>query len=1078
MAIVPQPLTPSSSHVPLIRSLHSAITSLPRSSLQPSLINYVLFPITQILQQTSPSQLPDSLLEAIFQLLAYVVDAWQGCEGGMDKTALEQLWRFTIASVAMVKGKGKGRQVSQEVKLQATALLDALLSRPTNAMLDTVKDAKSPLMPTLFQSITFLLDTAAPEPRHPQLQRASLKLLKAILPMYLRGKLNILAAILPGTISTLSKMLHAAGVNVKGETVELALGLMQEAIVLTLSDEGLRREGLLRPKIDDLSQLSDWDPPGDSKPSSSNEPFPQITRSYLEFTSAQLLKALVPIMSSLSIHTNPTARQAVADLAYRLLSRCAESLPDLVPHCLSALLLLSQDEFDPVREYVRGRLRQLDISFSLVDLLSDVMSSIPRMILSGQSEKVERLTKMGTAVAELTANDTSPLAILLGPHGRVERWIGPLLSCLEFGRPSTWRMENDSAKRLAEKGWEEQIFSRVEQGDFPTLPLRHVESERTVRTIREMLIAMGSAAGDSGLHTVEYLVGVSQSSRPARSAPALWVAQFILDGIARGQVGSAEGRVSKATRKMAREVARAMVEMDEEKIEEWPEDNQSPTDELVLVERSKGIGEVSLLPHKVHQSQSKDTLHEQGQRSVLTALSLSTLALSSRILSSSFRPLLLNALYHLLSHLASPQSLVQNYAGIALSQVAYSCGYSSERAMVIDNVDYVINVVSQRLTHTNLSSTAPLVLIAMIRLVGAEIVPIVHDVVDEIFDALDDFHGYEVLASGLLAVLVALIDVMAKEIEADGPSGARRAKLAELRRVDLPPEPERDFEQFVKWYGERSEERKEDINRMLERAPQRAWGTDRDGNEEDAQAEPNGDAEDDKDIPPTRAEAVCAEIVDKSLNFLSHRSPFLRARVLSLTSRATPVLAMGNREGDLLPLIDKHWKVILNRLDDLPYIVSEATELIAALCEHCGDFMGRRILDQVWPRCKRLLETQQAKDHRSALAKRGVIDTEWSVSHRLHIGILRTARWIVEQVPVNDRVLWEMMVLFRPMIDARAHEELQKVAMEVYGLLGKRDGDALWVVLTATRSNEGIWGYLCEPGLDISSSVEILLEGL
>jgi hypothetical protein len=414
--------------------------------------------------------------------------------------------------------------------------------------------------------------------------------------------------------------------------------------------------------------------------------------------------------------------------------------------------------------------------------------------------------------------------------------------------------------------------------------------------------------------------------------------------------------------------------------------------------------------------------------------------------------------------------MLGDYAEIALSHVAYNTGYASVQNLVLDNVDYVVNVVSQRLTYRRLDSQAPLVLIAMIRLVGDEIVPMVHDVVDEIFDALDDYHGYEALATSLLAVLVTLIDVMKAEVDAVGITLERLERKAEMNRMGGPPEPEKDFAKFSQWYDERRQRNQEQVDTVLRRAQERF-------KKDEVEEQPQPEEEEDR---PTRSQEVAKAILSKSVYFLTHPSPFLRARVLALIARATPVLASANRESDLLPSIDQAWGGILNRLDDSePYVVTEAAETIASLCENVGDFMSRRILDYAWPRMKVLLDKQRVLDEKSALARRGLgTETSYSVSHRLHSAVLRTAKFIAQEVPVNDDVLWEMMVVFRWCLDKRVHVDLQARAMDLYRALGRRDGDALWVCLTSTLTGQGVWGYLQESKLDIAVNAAMLLEAV
>nr|XP_031858825.1 uncharacterized protein CI109_005779 [Kwoniella shandongensis]KAA5525897.1 hypothetical protein CI109_005779 [Kwoniella shandongensis] len=1173
MAIASQSPTPYSQHAQLVDSLSSTLSDLPSSTLDSAVINYVLFPITTIIRQSNPASLPDKFLESVFRLLAHTVRAWRELEGGMDITAWEQLWRFCIAAVgprvggSQGKEKGKGKEVSQEVQLEATQLLAALLdpsttpgsqqSHPTPAMLERVATPRSPLLPTLFQTITFLLETAAPSPPYLQLQLSSLRLLRPLIKVYLTRKHEVLAAVLPGCVSAMSKLVHADGKSLKGEVAKEAAGVIEDVVVGTLNDAELRKIGVLRPIVGDLSQLAEeWEataeplppnepPPPSPAPSTTSTsttayPFPPLTSSYLEFTSYQLLSAIPPIIQLLSSHTSDLAKHAAASLAYQLIDQCSESLPLLIPRNLTSLLLLTRDPFDPVRFDAQQKLRvllqngDLVLEPTLLDILSNAINSLPRLVTSQQDLKVDDLARLITAIAE-TANETAQLhtvtkqnaiADLLGPNGAVERWSWALLDCLEFGRPTGWTAAGNTAARTAQLGWEKRPMNGsgvpllLHDGDdaipppgsqFPHLPLRYVESVSTVRALGDMLSALGSAGGEAALHSVEYFVLFAKASsrrQIAKAVSALWVAERLLDGIATSQSEGVEGRVSKAVRKMAKQVVKVIVTIDDNEDDDDEEaaaaassyQEGTTSDALLPVERSKGIDTLTTLldkkpiPNTFAAAETR-RLHVQAQRSLLTALSLQSLALSSRILSSSFRPLLLTALYILLSHLASPQNIIQEYASIALAQVAYHTGYASAQNLVIDNVDYVINVVTQRLTYKRLSTTAPLVLIAMIRLVGEPIVPLVHDVVDEIFDALDDYHGYETLASSLLAVLVTLIEVMAAEVEAEGPSAERLKKLEEFRRVEKPPRPEDDFELFFKWWDDREKRTKTEIEDILERAPQHAWGKGDLPNEvEDEEAEGEADVkmEEEGERPATRSQQVATRILEKSIYFITHRSPFLRSKVLSLIAHAIPVLASGNRESDLLPLIHNAWGSILNRLDDSePYVVTEAAEVIAKLCENVGDFMSKRVLENVWPKFQKLLEKQRDSDKRSALVKRtpggpgGVgVGTESShtVSHRLHLAILKTAQYIVTEVPVSEGILWEMILLFRPFIDRRTNDEIQLRARKLYEGLGRRDGDAVWVALNATmgrlEGDKGVWGWLKVDGLDVSQNAEIILDHL
>jgi hypothetical protein len=1113
MSIATQPPTTTSRHAGLLSTLITIVKTFPPEVFTPSLINYLIFPLTTTLRQTAaPAALPDAFLEAAFRLLALIVRHWRAVPGGMDAAAWEQLWRFTVSAVG-TRGKGKDRAAGQEVQLDALDLLAALLEphteegvvHPTPAMRRATSGPRAPLLPTLFQSITVAVACAAPQPPHPALQRAAVRLVRTLIG-YLAGQSAVLASVLPGIVGAMSKDILGLGKALKGDVGAEMAGAIQDVVTETLDDGSLRRLGVLRPQFNDLSELGEgWErgdiaddptpapsspaPPTSPKPA---EPFPPLTASYLDFTSARLQCTLPPILAALTGHNSDLARRAAAGLAYALIDQCAEALPRLLPPSLSTLLLLSRDDFDPVRDDALAKLHRLlrkhDLDGALLDLLSGAINSLPRLIRGANDTKVSDAARLVTAIAKVTATQgLDAIAQLLGPSGHVDRWAWALLDCLELDRPRGWSSGVNAAHRTAELGWSGSMVSNkmiaggsaVPDTAYPHLPLRYVEAESSARALASMLEALGTAGGEAGLHSIDYFIRFAKAHRvrdPAKAASAVWVVQRLLAGVASTSEGE---KAPRAVRKMARQVARTLVAMDDDEDEdvEWDGETMDPADAeaLVPVERARGLDELTTLLDKTPRNSSAAAetarLYAVAQRVLLSALSLSTLAGCASILGHGFRPLLLHALYAILAALSSPHDLVRSYAEITLERVAHESGYASAQNLVLDNVDYVVNVVSQRLTYHRLSPHAPLVLIAMIRLVGAPIVPLVHDVVDEIFDALDDFHGYAALASALLAVLTTLIDVMAAETTDAGPTEERAAARAVARRLLDPPGPQRDFANFTKWFKARGEMARAEAEEIIERVPRGPLGK----YAEDAkEEEPMEEDKPDDPTPPTRSQEVAAQILAKAGYYLSHASPFLRARVLGLIARAVPVLAQAGREGDLLPVIDGAWPAIMARLDDgVPYVVSEAAAVVASLSEYMGEYVSRRVADDAWPRMARILRTTKILEAKTSL--KGA----YTVAHRLYVSLMATAKFIAAEVPVKEGLLWDMMLSFRPFLDRRAESELQDRAAELYSALNARDGDALWIALQATRGEVGgVWAYLRDEKLEIGeNTARVFAEG-
>ncbi|BEJ16089.1 hypothetical protein CspHIS471_0506940 [Cutaneotrichosporon sp. HIS471] len=1109
MSISTQPPTTTSRHAGLLTTLASIVRTLPTAAFTPGLINYLIFPLTTTLRQTSnPAALPDAFLEAAFRLLSLVVSHWRVTPAGMDPAAWEQLWRFTVSAVGQ-RGKGKDRAAGQEVQLDALGLLSMLLEphteagvvHPTPAMRRATSGPKAPLMPTLFQSITLAVDCAVPSPPHPALQRAAVHLVRTLLG-YLAGQSAVLASVLPGIVSAMAKDILGLGKALKGDVGAEMAGAIRDVVTETLDDNVLRRLGVLRPQFNDLSDLAEgWErgdmaePPSPTPSSTSSkpvDPFPPLTASYLEFTSARLQSTIPPVLAALTGHNSDLARRAAVSLAYALIDQCHEALPRLLPTALTTLLLLSQDDFDPVRDDALSKIHRLlrkeELDGALLDLLSSAINGLPRLIRSANDMKVTDAARLVTAIAKVTSiQGSTAIAQLLGPGGNVERWAWALLGCLELDRPRGWSSGVNPAHRTAELGWGGSMVSNkmiegtgAPESTYPHLQLRYVEAEASARALASMLEALGAAGGEAGLHSIDYFIRFAKAHRlrePAMAASAVWVVQRLLAGVA----STHDGKAPRAVRKMARQVARTLVAMDDDEDEdvEWDGETDDPADAeaLVPVERARGLDEITTLLDRTPRNSSAAAetarLQATAQRVLLSALSLSTLAECASILGRDFRPLLLHALYAILAALSSPHDLVRSYAGISLERVAHESGYASSQNLVLDNVDYVVNVVSQRLTYHRLSPHAPLVLIAMIRLVGAPIVPLVHDVVDEIFDALDDFHGYAALASALLAVLTTLIDVMAADTATSGPTEERAAARAEARRFLDPPNPQRDFGNFGKWYKARDEMARTEQEDIIERVTRGPLGKYAEGSKEEEEEKIDED-QPDGPPPPTRSQEVAAQILAKAGYYLSHASPFLRARVLGLIARAIPVLAQAGREGDLLPVIDGAWPAIMARLDDgVPYVVSEAAAVVASLCEYVGEYVSRRVADDAWPRMSRILRTTKMIEAKTSL--KGA----YTVAHRLYIALMATAKFVAAEVPVKEGLLWDMMLAFRPFLDRRGESEIQDRAVELYSALGARDGDALWVVLGATQGSVGgMWAFLREEKMEIGeNAARVLAEG-
>ena len=1123
-------LTPTSlpSVSKLLSDLHDTLTQLQAIGyvFPPATISYVFFPLSSLLRRNDLPSIPDRILEQILHILGLLCEPWWW---DMDATAWEQVFMLCSAILGGIDRKGKGKDRDEETKVAAAQCLWSLLRERTpeedpsgaasrdraRSTFDACrKHAHSPkFLPVLGQTLNALMITA--ESSHLPLQRVSLRVLAVMMKDYLPD--SFVPSVFPGTISSMSKVALGTGTHrgwANGDIVSAALLVMQHSIIRAVGDDICVREGAVR-SVDHLEDLLGV---GSGRPEPATEPIrspysTQRTESWLKGTASQLhiaLKALSPLVK----HQTPAALIGLATFAASVLSATTLTVPQSQPLLLSFLLSLRASSFDRVSAQADTSLRQILSSPSnsrhhvlqvLLQISRDNLAALPRLLLSHADSKVEHVSSMLEAVCRLAtpppdsllpaiATISAGVGKLLGPHGGVEKWGWSLLSTLEFTNPPVVVTRASAAQLLLESD-----PSATHIVPFPELTFRHVSSRSAREALESMFRALGATAGEESLFTIEWFVDVGQGSRGKRAVAALWCACRLIEGAGRVSLESSVSSASVTGRgrrleKFARDLARRIAETwDDWETEQQPreaEQTASTAEENTLIEHVQGLVTVRGVPGTENTAQTPNP-HSAIQPVLHRALSLQLLAICAGILESRFLPLLLHVLYPVLHGIVSDTSIVSASALAALNFITNSTSYATPANLLLSNFDYALDSVSRRLTRRWLDVDATKVLAVLIRLVGRDVVQKAGDVVEECFDRLDEYHGYEVIVDGLVEVLGEVV----KAIEEDEENMLPRDTRSTFRRPVVVDDALR-LDSFVEWF-----KRRRDANAADDLAadsepprdssyPRDAWGKKNtvavDSDDEERDDVPAGKAgrprlgdDPSEEAAPTPTQALTTQIVSRSVYFLTHGSPTVRARILLLLARSVPVLP----ESALLPSVHHAWPFILNRLADAEtFVVSAAAALIAALAEHVGDFMARRVWDDVWPRFRELLKRLDRADGSSALARRSAgaaIGTEsaYTHSHRLYRAIITTMTAAVRGVEPHDAATWEVVVLFRRFLHAQAHEELQVCTRELYGALCENNEDAVWLGLAATVGwVGGSVAFLAEPKWDIERNVRVVLK--
>jgi hypothetical protein len=1075
-AVVPRVLS-------LLRELQELLQKIHDNgpTFSPSLVSYIVFPLTSLLRRNEPTAIPDRILELILLSLRILCeDWWWYC----DLQSWEQLFMLCSTFVGNIEGKGKGKERDDESKEAAIRCLITLTWKRRVESLPTSLQASSfhadtifskflahtrsaRFVPILGQTLNALITTA--ESSSLRLQRTSLELLRILFEFYVSE--DFAPTVLPGVVSAMSKIALGSPTSkgwANGEIVSLALSVMQEAIIKSVGDDVCKKEALVRDvtDLDDLIAIAEGI--GERETTPAKEYHVARTPSWLRATSSQLLmalKSLTPIVS----HPTVAALIAVSSLSTSLLESTSFTLPSARPILASFLLSLSRSDYGSVSSQSYSSLIELTSPASkvrhpllqtLLQMIGDILSSLPRILPSRADAKVEHLAGQVEAICRLVISNarhdsenfsalSKGVGKLFGPIGGIEKWGWRLLVVMEFDVPPITVTDTPAARLMLEQGPD------FYESTFPELLLKHVASRSAQGTLERMFRALGNAGGEDCLYAVEWFMAVGRNRRDGRGVAALWLGCRLLEGIAGISTNVSEIdpirrrsiRLDRATRGLSRSIAE-LWEVDDLDFAPPGAVEEDHAHDIPSVEHVHGLIVLDMSLRVGRGAPTPPTQKKTSQPVLHGMAALQVLSVTAQVLQAQFMPVLLHALYPILHSIISPVAQLSDSGLAALNIVASSVSYASPANLLLSNFDYVLDAVSRRLSRQRLDVDAIKVLLLVIRLVGRDVIHKGADVVEECFDRLDEYHGYDIIVDGLVEVLLEVIKV----VESDEDSHVVREEDAGLV-IAVPPDHTR-MDAFEKWFRSRNDaETHEGDSTEYGPAPRRPWGksdatADEESNLDDSQKQVDHDA-----VEVTPTQALTKQIVSRTVYFLTHDSATIRAKILALLSSAVPVLP----ESALLTSIHQAWPFILNRLSDAePFVVTAAAGLVEALSVHVGSFMYRRVWDDVWPRFKVILQRLEVADSQSALARRGLGSvgtiSSYTQSHRLYRSMLKTMTASVKNVQVNDTSLWQILLYFRRFLHCQAHKELQTNAVELFVAAGKKNADATWLVLFNTTA--------------------------
>ncbi|KAG0320972.1 TEL2-interacting protein 1 [Dissophora globulifera] len=510
---------------------------------------------------------------------------------------------------------------------------------------------------------------------------------------------------------------------------------------------------------------------------------------------------------------------------------------------------------------------------------------------------------------------------------------------------------------------------------------------------------------------------------------------------------------------------------------------------------------------------------------------------------------LVRVLYILLEHLGDQDSaLVRDTAEATLEHVAFICNHDSIGDLIQANYDYVIQQVSQRIAFLSSNPKTPQVLWALIHVVGAPAVSMLEDSVTEIFDALDHWKNQEdQVGEGLLKSLCEIVKVMAQAVTAskttstdDASSDSKRdsgVMMSEGFEFSLPDKPSKEVIQFAKTYrtlvqgvdvdDKETEKFKKETENMTpdqvreyfmklaneaKENEERLFGERQDGDlDEDTEKDQDDDTMSFGDLraklpkpskesqpePPTKHQALCLRILDKAGYFLTASSP--RMRILALEIIQASVIVLKDRPQELNPAIHAFWPSIVGRVlkrSDMEvfYVSLRAIEVVTLLAENCSDFLGRHLLDDIWPFILKALRTwsrpassleanagkttyygirrvaqssqsatevaQHRTGRRQRMQGKGRAGPKvFTLEHRLQMATLESVAKIVRRVRIPVQQMWDALLLARDMVldqEYLLHWDVRVAAADVVRSMAVAGhGDSVFLALDELMQQNG-----------------------
>ncbi|EMT70140.1 TEL2-interacting protein 1 [Fusarium odoratissimum] len=595
------------------------------------------------------------------------------------------------------------RPVAEETVLEAFRGLTALFNTAglSAAASSGLSEAES--IPALGHGVTIMLNGVV-DGATPQIQQEALRALQAV--YHTVKEPAALASFLPGTVSLLAKVTSSPN---RYKSAVLAKCLETVSLVLTSVLADLRTRSIL------TKTETDQEGAEDNK---------ILSPAWLKASTMQVKRALSTIMK-LRSHESAEVRNALNKLCVTILDECHNTLSNCANILVETAMMLGETENK--MSLTQTSLQDLvNIYPELGEIVKTTtynwMSSLSRLMQSADEDvkrdTIRNVLKGFELIKDLQIQSSTldeSMSIMLRDS---------IISLMQASRTSETNENMDV--RLIDSG-----EASAEQGDVQYQPvLLPSESQKDIRHEMASLITFLGSSSQQARFAGTMLEQVQDSDNSASQVATFWLCFELI----------------KASHRSS---AEAEMFLNLSSVTDPSQDidtifNELYTTSVQILDRHTDVESIDWR---------------------LEALALEATAYTAQRAGESFRPELIDILFPIATFLGSNNPNLQKHAIVTLNSIAASCGYANVSELIIQNVDYMVNSVSLRLNSLDISPASINVLTMMVRLAGPRLVPYLDDVIDSIFGALDNFHGYPVFVEVDEEMFDDILDLLSEVLE-------------------------------------------------------------------------------------------------------------------------------------------------------------------------------------------------------------------------------------------------------------------------------------------------------------------------